>query len=114
MRPKIKKVEFGNIQVNDEVYSDHDLFLFYDGVEPTEKSHRVSKKDFEHMMLKEPEIIIISLGFNNAVKIDNDVFVLAKKSNIELYALPTPDAIKKFEELVKKGKKVVARIHITC
>lgn len=111
---KIRRVEFGNIQINDEVFDRDDFFLFKDLVEPTEKSHRVTKKDFEHMMLREPEIIIISLGFNNLVKIDEDVYKLAKKAGVELIELPTPDALKKFQELTKRGKNVAARIHITC
>jgi hypothetical protein len=74
----------------------------------------VGVKDFERMMLHEPEAMIISTGFSNMVKIDIKIHDEAKKAKVDLYALPTPEAIKKYEELVKAGKKVVARIHVTC
>jgi len=111
---KIKRIEFGNIQIDHEVFDRDDFFLFKDLIEPTDKSHHVTAKDFKHMMLREPEVVIISTGFNNLVKIDEGVFELAKQSGIELFELPTPDALKKFQELSKKGKNVAARIHTTC
>lgn len=114
MAHKIKRVEFGNIHINNEVFDKDDFFLFKNLIEPTEKSHQVTAEDFKHMMLREPEIVIISTGFNNVVKIDEEVDWLAEKENIKLIKLPTPEALKKFQELSKKGKNVAARIHTTC
>lgn len=113
MRPKIQHVEFGKIVVDGVTFSDKDFLIGHD-VEAVEKSHSISVKDFEHMLLREPHIVIISTGFGNMVKIDSEVHEYAKKTKVELYALPTPDAIKKYEELTKLGKNVIARIHVTC
>jgi len=111
---KIKRIEFGNIHIDDEVFNRDDFFLFKNLIEPAEKSHIISTKDFKHMMLREPEIVIFGLGFNNAAKVEKSVHELAKKLNVEIYELSTPDALKKFQELTKLGKNVAARIHITC
>jgi len=36
----------------------------------------------------------------------------AKKSSLDIHILKTPDALKKFQEFARKGKKVVAHIHV--
>ena len=111
--PKIKKVEFGNIRIDDKVFGKEDFFLFWDSVEPIEKTHKPRIEEFEKMLLKEPDTVIFGTGFSSLVKIDADI-IKAAKNNVELFVLPTPEALKKFQELVKKGKKVAARIHTTC
>jgi len=111
--PKIKKVEFGNIQIDDKVFGKEDFFLFWDSVEPIEKTHKPRIEEFEKMLLKEPDTVIFGTGFSSLVKIDDEI-IKAAKNNVELFVLPTPEALKKFQELVKKGKKVAARIHTTC
>ena len=114
MRPKIQHVEFGNIVIDGVAFSDKDFFITNNNVEAVEKSHNIGIKDFEQLLLREPHIVIISTGFGNMVKIDAKIHEYAKKSKVELYTLPTPDAIKKYEELSKLGKNVIARIHVTC
>ena len=114
MVPRIKKVAFGDIEINDEVFNKEDFFLFWDGIEVAEKTHEPSLRDFEEMMLREPDVVIIGTGFNSLVKVSKEIREKAKKDNIEMHTLPTPDALKLFKELTKKGKKVAARIHTTC
>ena len=114
MLPKIKKVGLRNTHINDEVYKDNDLFLHASGVEAVDATRRVSKKDFDKLLLYEPEIAILGTGFNEKVTIDSSVMDAAKKSKVELVVMPTDKAAKKFQELVRSGKKVVAKLHITC
>jgi hypothetical protein len=114
MVPKIKKVEFGNIHIDNEVFSKEDFFLFWDSVEPTEKTHKPGIEELESMLLKEPDTIIFGIGFRSLVKINEAIIKTAKTNKVELIILPTPEALKKFQELIKKGKKVAARIHTTC
>ena len=113
MVPKIKKVEFGNIHIDDKIIGKDDFFLFWDGIEITEKTHEPSLRDLEEMILREPDVIIFGTGFNSLVKINNEIIENAK-DRVELHIVPTPDALKLFKELTKKGKKVAARIHTTC
>ena len=113
MIPKIKRIAFGDIEINDKVFGREDFFLFWDGIETTEKTHEPSLRDLEEMMLREPDVIIFGTGFNGLVKIGNAIREKAE-GKVELHALLTPDALKLFKELTKKGKKVAARIHTTC
>ena len=112
MKTVIQKIEFGNIIINGESF-DSDITLFNDGYETKPKSHNITKKDFEDLLLKEPEAVIISTGFSNAVKVDEKIKAIAKNENIELFILPTKDAAKKFTELSGR-KKVAAILHPTC
>jgi hypothetical protein len=114
MMPRIKRVEFGNIGIDDNVYGKEDFFLFMNGAEATEKTHSPTVNDMEKMLLKEPEIVIFGLGFNSVSTIGEDIKSLAEKNKVKLLLLPTPEALKKFQELVRNGKKVAARIHTTC
>lgn len=114
MVPKIKKVEFGNITVDDEVFDKDDFILFRDGFERIEKSHSSDLGEFHSILLREPDLIIFGTGFSNCFKLSEAIKKEADKSRIELMELPTPDAIKKFQELVKIGRRVAARIHTTC
>ncbi len=111
MLPRIKKVEMGEIHINDEIII-NDFFLHPNGVEHLEKTHTISKKEFDRMLLHEPEIAIFGVGFKKKMKLSQDVLDAAKKSNIGVHILRTPDALKKFQELARRGRKVVAHIHV--
>lgn len=114
MMPKIRKVEFGNIQIDEDTYGKEDFFLFPDSVEATEKTHTPSADDMEKMLLKDPEIVIFGLGFSSVSTISEDIKSLAEKNKVRLLLLPTPEALRKFQELARSGKRVAARIHTTC
>jgi hypothetical protein len=114
MMPKIKKVEFGEVHINDEVFSDHDAIVYWNSLERTEKLHLISRKEIHEMLLREPDVIIVSKGFSNDVRIDENAEKEAERAGIQLIALKTPDAVAKFKELSRAGKKVALRIHPTC
>ncbi|MCX6815335.1 MAG: Mth938-like domain-containing protein [Candidatus Aenigmarchaeota archaeon] len=114
MIPKIKKVELRNVHVNEDVYKDNDLFLHNNGFEPIDASHISTLEDFNKMLLHEPEVAIFGTGFVKKAAISMDIVNAAKKNKIELHILPTADAVKKFQLLARSGKRVVAKLHITC
>jgi hypothetical protein len=111
MHPRIKKVEQGKIHLNEEIITDN-LFLHPNGFELLEKTPKISKKDLDRMLLHEPEIAIFGTGFSGKVKLDSGVVEAAKKQKLDVHVLKTPEALKKFSELVREGKKVVAHIHV--
>lgn len=112
-KPKIEDVEFGKIIIDGKEFgSDSDIILFWDGkIEKKEKSHFISEKDFKKILERNPEIVILSTGFHDCVKIDKSVDVIARMHNVKLFKLRTLDACKKFNEL--EGKLAIL-IHSTC
>lgn len=111
MLPRIKKVELGKIHINDEVIT-NDFFLHPGGFEHLEKTRKLGAKEFERMLLHEPEIAVFGTGFKGKLKLSPEVFDAAKSSNVVVHMLPTPAALKKFQELARGGNKVVAHIHV--
>lgn len=114
MKPKIEKINFGDIRINGKSYGEKDIILYPDSVIEKQKTHEISASDFEQLILYEPEIVVIGTGFNGLVKIDKKIQEIAKKEEIGLEIEKTPQALEKFEELLGKGKKVVAWVHTTC
>jgi hypothetical protein len=111
MLPRIQKVESGKVHINGEAVTDN-FFLHPKGFELLEKAAKIGSKDLERMMLHEPEIAVFGIGFKGKVKIENGLIEAAKK-NMDVHVLSTPEAIKKFQEYARKGKKVVAHIHVS-
>ena len=111
MMPRIGKIENGSVQINGSPVSDS-FFLHPEGFELLEKSSKISKKDFERASLHEPEIVVFGTGFRGKIKIDETVIAAAKKQEIDVHILSSEAAIKKFQDYARRGKKVVAHIHI--
>jgi hypothetical protein len=111
---KIDSTQFGSITINGKRY-DHDILITPEGkIEPLETRirHVFSEVEFELLAKDKPEIIIIGNGQYSCLEIEEKVKNLAKKNRIELIILPTPQAIKKFNELSKR--KISAYMHVTC
>lgn len=111
MLPRIKKAEFGKVHINEEIVTD-DFLLHAGGLERIEKLNVITGKDLDRILLHDPDAAIFGVGFKGKMKISQEVLDAAKKSKVDLHVLPTPDALKKFQELARKGRKVVAHIHV--
>lgn len=111
MLPRIKKVEMGKIHIDEDIITE-DFFMHPNGLEKVEKSNKIGNKEFGRMALHEPEVVVFGTGFRKKVVISAEVMDAAKKLKIDLHILSTPDALKKFQELARKGRKVVAHIHV--
>lgn len=57
------------------------------------------------------DALIIASGYENLVSVDEAII---NNSFFPVYVMPTPNALKKFNEMKKQGKKVAAIIHSTC
>jgi hypothetical protein len=112
---EINSTSFGSITINGRKY-EHDVIITRGKIREarTQIRHLISKKEFDILAKKKPEVIIIGNDQYSAMKIDEEVKNLAKERNVELMVLPTPQAIKKFNELTKAKRSVAAYLHVTC
>ena len=55
------------------------------------------------------DVLIIGTGYDNLVQAEEEISAMP---NIEI--LPTPQAVRRFNELKGEGKRVAAIIHSTC
>ena len=112
----IDSTEFGSITIDGKKY-EYDVVVSYDGKIRKgwlQTRHLIDKKEFSDFVKEKPEIIIIGNGQYGDCGVSDDFVKLAEEKGIEVIIKETPDAIKKFNELVETGKKVIAYIHVTC
>jgi len=61
-----------------------------------------------------PDIVIVGTGQNGAMEVNEDFSNEVQKKGIELIIEKTPEAIKIYNERIKKRKRINALIHTTC
>ncbi len=79
------------------------------------KAHFISAKEFYRLIGPVdawPEVVIIGTGYEDRVREAPDLQIRSDRPYTEL--LPTPQAIRRFNELRAAGKRVAAIIHSTC
>lgn len=111
--PKIDNSYFGAIIVNGRKF-DSDVILDWTGeIRSRSGSHAFTKADFNDLMMRDPEVIVVGTGTAGNVKVDPAVEVAARLQGVELIARTTPQAVLEFNKHVKR-RKAVAVIHVTC
>jgi hypothetical protein len=73
------------------------------------KAHFVGFSEIEGLLEEGPDVLIIGTGYDNLVQVEEEVAALP---DVEI--LPTPQAVKRYNELRGEGKRVAAIIHSTC
>lgn len=73
-----------------------------------------SKEELSFLLKKNPEAITIGTCQSDLINISRDVKTLTQQRGMELIKASTPEAVKKFNELIEKGKGAVAFIHVAC
>lgn len=112
----IDSTEFGSITANGKKY-EHDIVINSEGTIKKgwlQTRHLIGEKEFYDFSKENPEVIIIGNGQYGACDISDDFLNLAEENKIEVIVTNTPDAIKRFNKLVKSEKKIVAYMHVTC
>lgn len=110
--PRVDSFYFGNIVIDGKKHQT-DVIVSSDGVQEKESSHEFTKSDFQNILMREPEVIIIGIGTAGAVKVDPEIDSIANDENIEVIKLETPKAVDEYNKLYRK-KKVIAMFHLTC
>jgi hypothetical protein len=79
------------------------------------KAHRVSAEEMERLIGSRaeawPDVVIIGTGYEDRVQVDGGILT---RAGPVVEVLPTPQAIRRFNELRAAGKRVAAIIHSTC
>jgi hypothetical protein len=112
----INSTEFGSIIIDGKTYP-NDVIVTWDGEIKeiiTAERHLFGMKEFDEIVKKIPELIIIGTGDSKLMKVSDEVKATCLQKRIELIEIISKDAIIKFNENISNGKKVVAFIHVTC
>lgn len=116
-----ERTVFGSVTVDGQKYSD--VLVVSGKIESRERekleeifgtSHMVAPAEISKLTSGKPDIVLIGSGQSGVLKVSDIVKNQIEKAGSKLLVLETPEAIYKYNELVKEGKKVNALIHVTC
>ena len=90
-----------------------DLVVHANGMPATRgsKAHFVDFAEAKGLLKEGPEVLIIGTGYDNLVQVDEELLAM---SSVQVLPLPTPQAVRRYNELRGQGKRVAAIIHSTC
>jgi len=113
---KIERYEFGEITISGKVYS-MDLIIYPDKIKENwwrKEGHSLCMDDIEEIFEYRPEILIIGTGYSGVMDVSENVIKEIEKKGIKVEVCLTKEAVKRFNEYIEKGKKVVCALHLTC
>ena len=67
--------------------------------------------EIEPLLRERPDVLIIGTGYDNMVQVEEEILAM---SAVQVLPLPTPQAVRRCNELRGEGKRVAAIIHSTC
>jgi hypothetical protein len=73
------------------------------------KAHFVALAEIEGLLKEGPDVLIIGTGYDNLVQVEEKVAAMPA-----VVILPTPQAVRRYNDLRGEGKRVAAIIHSTC
>jgi hypothetical protein len=112
----IDSYSFGKISVNGMIYGS-DLVIYPDRVDDKwwrKEGHLLQIEDIKDIFTYKPGILVVGQGLQGLMKVDTKVADLCLNNRIELIVLPTPQAVKYYNELNKKEPLAIAALHLTC
>ncbi len=113
---KIDSYEFGKIVVDGKEYT-KDLIIFQDRLLENwwrKEGHNLRLEDIKLILDEKPEVFIVGKGYYGYMEVSSEVRDKLRREGIRLIAEKTVDACKTFNELIGRGKKAAAALHLTC
>jgi len=107
---------YGTMTVDGKVYS-KDLIIFPEKIIADwrrKDGHSLRTEDLKEVFEYEPDFLIVGKGDSGVMCVLDEVKKTAKDKIIELMDKNTHEAVKIFNDLVQKNKKVVGIFHLTC
>jgi hypothetical protein len=77
--------------------------------------HSLVIQDLEDVLDELPERLIVGCGYSSRLEPDPSVIDALQERGVKVEALPTEDAVARFEELeIRNPAAVAAALHLTC
>jgi hypothetical protein len=113
--PSITSYRFGRIEIDGQVYT-KDVIILPDRVIGDwwrREGHALRPTDLESVLDAAPLTLIVGQGAFGRMQVTDETRKLLVERGIELLALPTKEACKRYGEL-KERRDVAAALHLTC
>ncbi len=79
-----------------------------------DKTHRVTLAEARELAHAGPEILIIANGWDGAVRVDPEVLSPGALPGVIVEVLRTGEAVARYRQLRREGRKVALLLHSTC
>ena len=112
--PRLEDYTFGRIRVDGEEHT-RDLIVLPDRVVPDwwrRDGHSLAMEDLDEVRDELPERLILGCGANGQLKPDPAVIEALERRGIEVEALETADAVRRYGE--SDERRTAAALHLTC
>lgn len=112
----IDSYQFGIIVIDGAEY-DSDCFILDDSVHANwwrKQGHVLVVEDLQPVIAAKPSVLVVGCGASGMMKVPEQTRQALEQHDIELIALDTDKAVKKFNELAAKDQDVAAALHLTC
>ena len=116
MQALIEKYDFGLIVINGKTYSSDVIVLPNSVIDDWWRleGHRLQIPDVRDYLLEDIDAVVVGTGYDGMMRVDDEVINAFRKEGKEVHVLRSREAVRKYNELVKSGKKVMLLIHLTC
>jgi hypothetical protein len=110
------KYSFGNLEWGGGTYAE-DVLILPDGKVvywPREHKHHLKFSYLADVVETKPRLLIIGTGHDGVMEVPDKVLDKLAEKGIDAEPMPTEQALKRLEKLLKDEKKVAAALHLTC
>ncbi len=112
--PRIEEYRFGQLVVNGEEQT-RDVIVLPDRVVTNwwrADGHRLVLADLDDVLEELPEHLVVGTGAYGQMRPDPETVEQLKKRGVEVEALPTGEAVRRYGEL--DPRRTAAALHLTC
>jgi len=112
----IEEYNFGYMKYKGKVFR-NDLIITPEKIISNwwrDEGHHLKLNDLKEILNEDFDVLVIGQGYSGAMDVSNNVFEYFSKKGVEVISFDTRNAVSKFNEEVKKGRRVVGAFHLTC
>jgi len=112
----IDSYQFGRIVIDGVDYT-KDIIIIGESIFPNwwrKQGHTLSAEDLDPVIDAKPAILIVGCGTPGLMKVPPQTKQVLQENNIQVEALNTTQAVKRFNELSKTNPNLAIALHLTC
>lgn len=112
----IKSYKFGEIEINNKIYQ-NDVIIYPDKLNENwwrNEGHRLHVNDIKGFKDYNLDAVVIGTGASERMKVDLSLKEYFDLHDIDYHIFNTKRAVKKHNELIEQGKKIITALHLTC
>jgi len=115
-QPLVDEYDFGEIVIGGQRYT-RDVIVAPGYIKPNwwrKEGHRLQLDDVWDVLDLDVDVVVIGTGYYGRMEVDEDVVKEFEKRGRRIVVAESREAVNIYNEEVKRGRKVMLLIHLTC